>query len=77
MTNPLESAVSIVGSQSKLAAHLGVTQPTIHHWLYKTDGRVPAEYCPKIEEATGGAVTREQLRPDIFNSPSTKPRRRK
>lgn len=27
--------------------------------------RVPAEYCPKIERATAGAVRCEDLRPDI------------
>ncbi len=26
---------------------------------------VPAERCPEIERATGGAVTCEELRPDI------------
>lgn len=30
---------------------------------------VPADICPKIEEATGGEITRHDLRPDIFGTP--------
>lgn len=35
---------------------------------------VPADICPKIEEATGGEITRHDLRPDIFG-PAPKKRR--
>ncbi len=33
--------------------------------MWKKRGRVPAEHCPAIERATGGAVRCEDLRPDI------------
>lgn len=60
----LEKAAAIVGSQSKLAAVLGVSKAALGQWKLK--GRnVPAEYCPKIEELTHGNVRCEDLRPDI------------
>ncbi len=63
--NALEAAVAIVGGQSSLARLLGVSQPNVWHWLNKSD-RVPAEYVLPIESATGGRVSRHDLRPDIF-----------
>lgn len=30
--------------------------------------RVPAEHCRAIEQATNGAVTRYDLRPDVFGA---------
>src|ERR1051325_6067359 len=62
---PLETAVSLVGGQAKLARILGVTQPNVWHWLHKSE-RVPGEYVLKIEEATGGKVSRHDLRPDLY-----------
>ena len=62
----LEKAISIVGSQNKLAAAVGVRQSTLNYWV--TQGRVPPEKCALIEEATGGEVTRVQLRPEIYGS---------
>ena len=61
----LRTAIEIVGGQSKLAKILGVSQPSIWHWLNKS-GRVPGEHVIAIERATGGRVTRRLLRPDIF-----------
>jgi len=70
-TSPLQKAVKITGSQSALARSLGLKQAHIWNWLNKGGRRVPAEYCQAIEEATGGQVTRHDLRPDIFR-PSDK-----
>src|SRR6185312_16869830 len=53
------------GGQAKLARLLGVTQPNVWHWLHKSE-RVPGEYVLKIEEATGGKVSRQDLRPDLY-----------
>ena len=52
-------------SPTKLAAALGgtVKRQHVEHWVKV--GRAPAEHCPLIERATSGAVTCEQLRPDI------------
>lgn len=49
---------------SKLASTLGITPVLISQW--RTGIRqVPAERCPAIERATNGAVTCEDLRPDV------------
>jgi TorA maturation chaperone TorD len=63
--NALAAAVDLVGGQAKLARILGVTQPNVWHWLHKSE-RVPGEYVLKIEEATGGRITRHDLRPDLY-----------
>jgi TorA maturation chaperone TorD/DNA-binding transcriptional regulator YdaS (Cro superfamily) len=61
----LAAAVDMVGGQAKLARMLGVTQPNVWHWLHKSE-RVPGEYVLKIEEATGGRISRHDLRPDLY-----------
>lgn len=63
--NALERAVDKVGGQSKLAKSLGVTPMAVSLW--KKRG-VPPERCIPIERATGGVVTRYQLRPDVFGA---------
>lgn len=62
--HPIDRAAGIVGSQVALALLLGVTKAAVSQWK-DTDRRVPAEHCPAIERATGGAVRCEELRPDI------------
>ncbi len=61
----LERAVEIVGGQSALARKLGLKQANVWHWLNRAE-HVPAEQAIAIELATGGAVTRAALRPDLF-----------
>lgn len=51
-------------SQAGLAAALGVSQGMVWQWVHGRR-RVPADRCPDIEAATGGAVTCEELRPDV------------
>jgi TorA maturation chaperone TorD/DNA-binding transcriptional regulator YdaS (Cro superfamily) len=63
--NALAAAVDLVGGQAKLARILGVTQPNVWHWLHKSE-HVPGEYVLKIEEATGGRISRHDLRPDLY-----------
>lgn len=48
----------------QLAKDLGVNPVVISQWRTGVR-RVPAERCPSIEEATAGAVTCEELRPDV------------
>lgn len=50
-------------SISELAGVLGVAPPTVAEWC---NGRrpVPVRRCRAIEEATGGRITRRDLRPD-------------
>lgn len=69
----LAAAVDLVGGQAKLARMLGVSQPNVWHWLHKSE-RVPGEYVLKIEEATGGRVSRHDLRPDLYPKTMTETR---
>lgn len=63
-------------TQQSLAVKVGVTQGAVSQWKNWLDGasenavRVPAERCRAIEAATDGAVTRHDLRPDIFDPPA-------
>lgn len=59
----LERSIEALGSTSALAAAIGVASSLPSMW--KARGRVPAEHCPAIERATGGAVRCEELRPDV------------
>ena len=70
----LEHAIQICGTQTELARRLTdiearrgakrkIRTGHIYHWL---GNGVPAERCPAIEQAVGGQVTRQQLRPDVF-----------
>lgn len=61
--NALDMAIDYCGGVGKLASVLGVSQPVISNW--RARGTVPdAIHCVAIERATGGAVTRRDLRPD-------------
>ena len=62
--NPIERACKACGSATKLAGHLNKT-PQFISQLVKGARPVPAELCPAIERATGGAVRCEDLRPDV------------
>ena len=52
------------GLASALARALGISPVLISQWASGAR-QVPAEYCPDIERETGGAVTCEDLRPDV------------
>ena len=69
-------AIETVGSQAKLAATIGRTQPDISKWLHRDKQGVPAEVCIAIERATRGRVTRYELRPDVFGEAPVKRRRK-
>jgi DNA-binding transcriptional regulator YdaS (Cro superfamily) len=58
-------AVDRLGSQAKLAAASGCSQQLISLLLKGKIG-ITAETAMKIDEATGGAVSKHDLRPDIF-----------
>ncbi len=66
----LKRAVTKAGGQSALARACGVKQGHIWHWLNKSL-RVPAEHALAVERATRGAVTRYELRPDLFGKISS------
>ena len=65
MTNQhLSTAIDILGGQTALANAIGKTQGHVSKWLER--GYVPAECAIPIETATGGKVTRHDLRPDLY-----------
>ncbi|RWO34764.1 MAG: helix-turn-helix domain-containing protein [Mesorhizobium sp.] len=62
----IERAVALLGSQAKLAEAAGYSQQYISWLLSGTQRRVSAEAALAFEKATGGEVSRHDLRPDIF-----------
>lgn len=66
---PIHRAIAIAGSQSRLAALAGVSQQAIGKLALGTSRRPSAELAIAIERATNGAVTRHDLRPDIYPNP--------
>lgn len=76
-------AVRLIGSQAKTADVCGVTQAAIWTKLNPQKikhpvGPIAGEWCRPIEEATGGKITKEMLRPDLFVdgyvAPATEPK---
>lgn len=61
----LKTVVAAAGGQSAFARLVGASQQEVWNWL---NGRpVPVRRCAAIEAATGGAVTRRDLRPDDWH----------
>lgn len=76
----LSKSIEIVGGQVKLAAEIRnwhakngrqvkVAQAHVWNWLNSESPMPPAEHCRAIEDITCGAVTRFDLRPDVFGTP--------
>lgn len=63
-TTAILNACHLVGGQASLARSLGLSSPTINQWVMGVRP-IPAERCPAIEKITAGAVTCEELRPDV------------
>jgi DNA-binding transcriptional regulator YdaS (Cro superfamily) len=55
-------------TQCALAAAVGVTPQAVSDVL-RRGKRVPAEWCVKLEQATGGAVRACDLRADLYSAP--------
>lgn len=64
-------AIELHGSQVKLAREVGCSQQYIS-WLLKEADQVSAEMAVAFEKATGSAISRHDLRPDIFGPAPTK-----
>ena len=60
----IERAVSLFGSQAKLAAAMGCSQQQIAYLLKAK--RVSAEMAILLHESTAGVVSKHVLRPDLF-----------
>ncbi|MFZ2309618.1 MAG: Cro/CI family transcriptional regulator [Rhodoferax sp.] len=51
------------GRSLAVSQAVGVTPPVVSDWVTGKKG-IPLERCTAIERATGGEVTRKDLRPD-------------
>lgn len=58
-------AIEFAGSQVKLAKQIGMTQQGVSYIL-NNSGTVPAHVAKRIDRYTGGAISKEALRPDLF-----------
>lgn len=63
---PLEKAIDLAGGQSALAGKINRAQGHIYYWLHKSKNGCPPDVAIEIEIALSGAITRYELRPDIF-----------
>jgi DNA-binding transcriptional regulator YdaS (Cro superfamily) len=63
----LDQAIRDRGGYAKVGQLLGVSRQTVYRWVWN---RVPAERVAEVEYVTG--IPRERLRPDIFNSRTTR-----
>jgi DNA-binding transcriptional regulator YdaS (Cro superfamily) len=61
--NALDLAIEHVGGVGKLAAAINVGQAAVSNWRAR-ETIIDAKYCTAISVATGGAVTRQMLRPN-------------
>ena len=56
-----KTLIAKLGGPHAVGKMLGITGQAVSQWR-----RVPVDRAIAIERATNGAVTREELRPDIF-----------
>jgi DNA-binding transcriptional regulator YdaS (Cro superfamily) len=63
-THAIERAAQLAGGQSALARKLGCTPQAVSKMC--STGKVPAERVIPVERAVDGAVTRHELRPDLY-----------
>ncbi|MCB1687714.1 MAG: helix-turn-helix domain-containing protein [Halioglobus sp.] len=62
-------AASIAGGKTALANRIGMSKQFMQQ-IADGDRPVPAKWCIPIEDAIDGAITRYDLRPDIFGRKS-------
>lgn len=60
-TRALKKAIKVAGGVTALARSLKIRPQAISQWR-----TVPSERVLQVEAATGGEVTRYQLRPDLY-----------
>ncbi len=64
LSEGVRAAIKPFGTQTALAAVLGIERSAVSQWK-----RVPVERVLVIEEKSEGKVTRHDMRPDIFGPP--------
>ena len=70
MQNPIKAAIEHLGNQKALADALSVSPSFISQCL-SGHRKMPVEHCKRIESLTNGAVTKAQIRPDIYEETPT------
>lgn len=60
-TATVAAAIDAAGGVAKLASLISVSSQAISQWT-----RVPAERVLEIERATGGKISRHDMRPDLY-----------
>ena len=65
-TSPLQTVLSRVGSQARLAELLGTKQSTVSYWA--KSGLMPAEQAVELERVTNGEIPRWIARPDLWDA---------
>ena len=61
MIEIIRTAADHVGGPQKLADILGIKRQALYMW-----DQVPSKRVIPIENATGGKVTRQEMRPDLY-----------
>jgi DNA-binding transcriptional regulator YdaS (Cro superfamily) len=67
----ISRAIALAGSEVKLAAACGVTQPAISK--VKLTGRISPRLALAVHRATAGRVPASELRPDLWRNPEDVP----
>ena len=67
----LKTTIAQLGSQVAVARVAGVSPQAVSE-IVRRGRRVPAEWCLPIQEATGGAVSAHDLRPDLYPPQETR-----
>lgn len=62
---PIDRAVALFETQAAFAHAIEISPQRLYKWLRKGSAVAP-EKCRLIERVTGGKVTAQELRPDIF-----------
>lgn len=62
---PFEALAYEFGSLASIASKLGVRESAIYAW--KARNRVPLKHIRTLVDLSEGRLTKEILRPDIFN----------
>ncbi len=61
----IQQAIAMLGSEKKLAAAAGVSQPVVN--VAKKTGRVGPRFAVGVHKATNGKISKADLRPDLFS----------
>ena len=64
----IEQAIEQFGSEARLAAAAGVSQPVVNEAM--RTGRCGPKLAIGIDAATSGSISKASLRPDLWGAPA-------